>query len=406
MSKIGDPLLRQLSDSSPDERQRVIVRYTSRTVTPLLRDVHATRVRVYRLLPLAALEASVADIRKLAESDDIEQVWPDTPVHIWLDTSVPLLGVPQVWAAGPRGKGIVVAVVDTGVDFSHPDLAGRRGLTEDFSGQGFADNHGHGTHVAGIIAGSGAASNGLYTGVAPAATIMAAKVLRADGSGSTSDVMAGVDWAAHNGAHVINLSLGSDEPGDGSDALSQICDAATARGIVVCVAAGNSGPGARTVGSPGCARTVITVGASDRNDRVASFSSRGPTADNRVKPDLCFPGVAIAACRAAGTGMGQIINDFYVAASGTSMATPHCAGAVALLLEADHTRTPQSTKDLLMGSAKNLQTDVYAQGSGRAQVYEAYRGNTQPPVTPPPGSGPGCLGALKALLPARSAHRR
>jgi len=297
---MAERLLRQLDDSSADDRQRVIVRYRRRSAAAVLRGVHATRVRTYQLLPFAALEASVSEIRRLADSDDIEQMWPDAPVHIWLDGSVPLIGVPQVWAAGLRGQGIAVAVVDTGVDFSHPDIAARRGLTADFSGQGFCDNHGHGTHVAGIIAGNGAASNGLYTGVAPAATIMAAKVLRADGSGSTSDVMAGVDWAAQNGAHVINLSLGSDEPGDGTDALCQICDAAVARGIVVCVAGGNAGPGAGTIGSPGCARDVITVGASDMSDRVASFSSRGPTLDNRVKPDLCFPGVAIAACRAAG----------------------------------------------------------------------------------------------------------
>jgi len=398
MSKLAYPLPEQLSDSSSDDRQRIIVRYRSRTAAAALRGVHATSVRTYHLLPLAALETTTADVRKLAESDEIEQIWPDKPVHVFLDGSVPLIGVPQVWAAGPRGEGIVVAVVDTGVDFSHPDLSARRGLTEDFSGQGFVDNHGHGTHVAGIIAGSGAASNGLYTGVAPAATIMAAKVLRADGSGSTSDVMAGVDWAAQNGAHVINLSLGSDEPGDGSDAMSQICDAAVARGIVVCVAAGNAGPGAGTVGTPGCSRSSITVGATDMSDRVASFSSRGPTTDQRVKPDVCFPGVAIAACRASGTGMGQIIDDYYVAASGTSMATPHCAGSAALLLEADRTRTPQAIKELLMGSAKDLQTDANAQGSGRAQVYEAYLGNTRPPVTPPPETGSGCLGALQRFL--------
>jgi serine protease AprX len=170
---------------------------------------------------------------------------------------------------------------------------------------------------------------------------------------------------------------------------------------VVCVAAGNAGPAPRTVGSPGCANKVISVGASDQNDQVAGFSSRGPTSDGRVKPDLCFPGVGIAACRARGASMGQVIDEHYTTASGTSMATPHCAGAAALLLEADRTRTPQAIKDLLMGSAKDLNTDVYAQGRGRAQVYEAYLGHvTPPPPPPPPGEGTGCLGLVTGLLSA------
>jgi serine protease AprX len=405
MSKMVNALLRQLN-SAPEERLRVIVRYHERMPTIVTRSASA-RMRTYSLLPMVALELSAADARLLAESDETEQMWLDLPVHICLDASAPLIGAPQVWAAGLRGQGLVVAVVDTGVDSSHPDLLGRVTLTRDFSGQGFVDNHGHGTHVAGIIAGNGAASNGVYTGIAPEATLMAAKVLRGDGSGNMSDVMAGVDWAALNGAHVINLSLGADENGDGSDALSQICDAAVARGVVVCVACGNAGPGPGTVGTPGCARDVITVGASDQSDHVASFSSRGPTTDNRVKPDLCFPGVAIAACRAAGTSMGQTIDQYYTAASGTSMATPHCAGACALLLQADRTRSPLVIKNLLTGSAKDLQTDVYAQGSGRAQVFEAYQGNIGPkPPEPPPPSGDGCAAAMRRLADLGTLLRR
>jgi subtilisin family serine protease len=405
MPKMSNDLLRRLG-AAPDQRVRVILRYRQRLPALVTRSA-SMRMHTYTLLPMVALEVNAHDLRLLAESDETEQIWLDLPVHIFLDASIPLIGVPQVWADAIRGRGIVVAVVDTGVDASHPDLLGRVTLTQDFSGQGFVDNHGHGTHVAGIVAGNGVASNGLYTGVAPEASIIAAKVLRGDGSGSMSDVMAGVDWAAQNGAQVINLSLGADENGDGNDALSQICDAAVARGVVVCVAAGNAGPGPSTLGTPGCARDVITVGASDQSDNVAGFSSRGPTTDNRVKPDLCFPGVAIAACRAAGTSMGQTINDYYTAASGTSMATPHCAGACALLLQADPTRTPQAIKELLMGSAKDLQTDIYAQGSGRAQVNEAYLGNTTPkPPEPPPPSGDGCALALRRMADLGRLFRR
>lgn len=406
MPKVGDILARQLEDATPDQRLRVIVRYRDQPPAATLRGAAKARARTFKLLPFVAYESSAAELHALTERPDIEEMWADLPVHVWLDKSVQIIGAAQVWRVGYQGQGISIAVIDTGVDVTHPDLLGRVAQTQDFSGEGFQDNHGHGTHVAGIIAGSGISSSGLYTGVAPQATLLAAKVLKGDGSGQTSDVMAGVDWAVDVGAHVINLSLGSDEPCDGTDALSQMCDAAVARGVVVCVAAGNAGPAARTVGSPGGARSVITVGASDDNDRVASFSSRGPTADGRLKPDICFPGVNITSTRASGTSMGQVVNTHYTTASGTSMATPHCAGAAALLLEADRGLSPQAIKDLLIGSAKDLQTDAYAQGNGRAQVYEAYLGHVSPKPTPtptPPASNTGCSETVRQLLhlPAR-----
>ena len=391
MAKIAQALLQQLDQAPPEERMRVIVRYRRYPTADTARPLRGARVTAYRLLPFAAAEVTTSEAYALADDDNVEQMWPDLPVHIWLDVSVPLIGAPQVWGDGPRGKGVRVAVVDTGVDATHPDLAGRLILTQDFSGEGFQDNHGHGTHVAGIIGGNGTASNGKYIGVAPEVSLMAAKVLKGDGSGLTSDVMSGVEWAVENGAQVINLSLGSDGSCDGSDALSQMCDAAVGRGIVMCVAAGNAGPAPRTVGSPGCARQVITVGATDDSDRVAGFSSRGPTADERAKPDICFPGVSIASTCAHGTGMGQVVDAYYTTASGTSMATPHCAGAAALLLQAKPSLTPAEIKDALLASAKDLSVDANSQGRGRAQVYQAYLGNsTPPPEPPPPPTGNGC----------------
>ena len=224
---------------------------------------------------------------------------------------------------GNRGEGVTVCIIDTGIDSDHPDFAGRIGLTKDFSGKGSVeDGNGHGTHVASTVAGTGAASNGKYVGVAPAASILVAKVLSDAGGGRMSDVMAGVEWAVQNGADVLNLSLGSDGNSDGKDALSTMCN--------VAVDAGNAGPGANTVGSPGAADKVITVRASTDTDGMANFSSRGPTADGRVKPDISAPGTKIIAARATGTPL----DDNYTSAQGTSMATPHVAGLCALILKA------------------------------------------------------------------------
>jgi serine protease AprX len=370
-------------------------------IAEAIQGVVAT-TRTYRLIAASAHLALPSAINALTERDQVAMIWYDEPVHTMLDASVPLIDVPQVWQADVTGRGIKVAIVDTGIDPNHPDFAGRIVQSKDFTGEGDVDKNGHGTHVAGIVGGSGAASQGKYRGVAPDCSFYIAKVLRANGSGRTSDVMSGVEWSVEQGAQVVNLSLGSDGACDGTDALSVLCDAAVARGVVLCVAAGNAGPGVSTVGSPGCAKTVITVGATTKSDQVASFSSRGPTSDGRIKPDVCFPGVSIVACRASGTSMGTPVDVWYTSASGTSMATPHATGACALLLQAKPGLAPQQIKEILMNTAKDLGQDANVQGKGRAQVFAAYQNalgqepQPQPPAPTPPGTG--CLAVLQRWL--------
>jgi serine protease AprX len=213
--------------------------------------------------------------------------------------------------------------------------------------------------------------------------------------------MAGVEWAVDQGVQVINLSLGGSGSSDGQDALSLTCNAAVAQGFVVCVAAGNAGPGARTIGSPGAAADVITVGAVDREDRIASFSSRGPTADGRTKPDICFPGTDIVSARASGTGLGQPVNEWYTAMSGTSMATPHASGLAALLLQAEPGLTPLELKQALMDTALDLGQDPNAQGAGRARAAHALakvKGEPEPEPTPTPTPSPPEKGCLPTFL--------
>jgi subtilisin family serine protease len=339
----------------------------------------------------SAMTATPEAIRVLAARPDVEMIWLDEQVHTLLDASVPLIGAPSVWAAGYTGKGVRVGIVDTGIDSGHPDLVGRVLVTRDFTGEGDSDNHGHGTHVAGIIGGTGAQSGGKYRGVAPEFLFVVGKVLKGDGSGLMSDVIAGLEFIAEQHVQVVNLSLGGGSNCDGTDALSVACDSVVDQGIVVCVAAGNSGPGAGTLGSPGCAKKVITIGATDKQDGIADYSSRGPSLDGRVKPDLCFPGSSIHSCRAKNTSMGQPIDDYYTTASGTSMATPHASGSSALLLQAQPKLIPQQIKDALMSSAKDLGLDPNTQGKGRAQDLAAFQAisiPTPPPQPPPPQPPP------------------
>ncbi|MEW2331742.1 S8 family serine peptidase [Micromonospora chersina] len=303
----------------------------------------------------------------------IARVWLDGRVHADLEHSVPQIGAPAAWAAGRDGTGVRVAVLDTGVDAGHPDLAGRIAEAQDFTGSGSArDGHGHGTHVASTIAGSGAASDGLRKGVAPGAQLLVGKVLDDSGRGYDSSIIAGMEWASHSGAKVVSMSLGGPAT-DGTDPMSQAVNDLTAEtGTLFVIAAGNSGA-AGTVGTPGAAGAALTVGAVDRDDNLADFSSRGPRiGDNGLKPEITAPGVGIAAARAEGTTMGTPVDEAYTRASGTSMATPHVAGAAAILAQEHPDWTAGKLKDALVSTTKaNPALTVFEQGGGRVDVARA-----------------------------------
>lgn len=302
----------------------------------------------------------------------LSKVWLDSIYKANLDKSVPQIGAPTAWKAGYNGTGTKIAVLDTGVDQSHPDLATREIAEKNFSDSpDNKDRFGHGTHVASIAAGTGAKSGGTYTGVAPGAMLLDGKVLNDWGSGPTSDILAGMEWAAAEGADVVNLSLGSrDKPG--IDPLEEAVNRLSEQtGTLFVVSAGNSGP--HGIGSPGSADAALTVGAVDKQDRLADFSSTGPrTGDSAIKPDLTAPGVDIGAAAAAGTSLGTPVADGYVALSGTSMAAPHVAGSAALLKQQHPDWTGQRIKAALTASAAPAKDYTpFQQGSGRVDAAKA-----------------------------------
>ncbi|MGW3661384.1 S8 family serine peptidase [Streptomyces sp. NPDC005151] len=316
--------------------------------------------------------AAATKAPKLA--DGIKKLWLDKPVKVTLDQSVPQIGAPEAWAAGYDGTGTKVAILDTGIDPNHPDVAGRVKKAQNFTDDPDAvDHHGHGTHVASTIAGSGAASGGKYKGVAPGADLYIGKVLNSAGEGPQSGVIAGMEWAVAQGADVVSMSLGSPAPSDGTDPISQAVNQLTeSSGSLFVIAAGNTGPGKGTVGSPGAAEDALTVGAVDKQDQLAGFSSRGPLRDTfAVKPEITAPGVGIVAARAAGTSMGTPVDGSYTSASGTSMATPHVSGAAAILVQRHPDWTADRLKQVLVGTAKQGAYTAYQQGGGRVDVPKA-----------------------------------
>ncbi|MGV9920541.1 S8 family peptidase [Streptomyces cellulosae] len=304
----------------------------------------------------------------------VARVWLDGVRKASLDTSVGQIGAPKAWEAGYDGKGVKIAVLDTGVDATHPDLKGQVAAAKNFtSAPGTNDVVGHGTHVASIAAGTGAQSKGKYKGVAPGAKILNGKVLDDYGFGDDSGILAGMEWAAAQGADIVNMSLGGMDTPETDPLEAAVDKLSKEKGILFAIAAGNEGP--QSIGSPGSADSALTVGAVDDKDRLADFSSTGPRlGDGAVKPDLIAPGVDITAASAKGNEIAKEVGEKpagYMTISGTSMATPHVAGAAALLKQQHPEWTYAELKGALTASTKDGTYTPFEQGSGRVQVDKA-----------------------------------
>ncbi|MDP9384294.1 MAG: S8 family serine peptidase, partial [Actinomycetota bacterium] len=326
----------------------------------------------FELVDGFAATVTKGQVRRLAARTDVRHVEEDSIVRGHNGGAQTSFGASAARAQLPGLDGdadgdplaysaadLVAAVIDTGIDANHVALDGGKVLHfRDYvaGGGGVAqpyDDNGHGTHVAATIAGDGDGSTGgVDRGVAPRAGLIGLKTLGADGSGFTSGIISALEWVVANraayGIEVVNLSLGSAGCSDGLDALSRAANSTHDAGLVVAVAAGNSGPGTCTVGSPGAAAKALTVGNMADSAKGGYFqagsSSRGPTADGRVKPDVSAPGVRIRSAAA------KTASD-YVALTGTSMAAPFVAGVALLMLERSPGLAPQQVKAKIMQTA-------------------------------------------------------
>lgn len=331
--------------------------------------------RYSRVFAGAALTVPLDAIARIRNLEYVRAVHLDRPVQALLDASVPKIRGRHVWASfGTRGRGVVVAVIDTGIDYRHAAFDSGFGAGHRVAG-GWdfvnddpdpLDDDGHGTHVAGIVAGRG----GDVIGVAPDATLLAYKVLDRGGDGMASTVVAGIERAADpdqdgnpdDHAHVVNLSLGAPSGGAPDDPMSRAVETATAAGMIFCIGAGNESF-FQTVRSPGVATSAITVGASTIVDTLASFSSKGPVVQNfGLKPEVVAPGEGIVSALLGGGRTSK---------SGTSMATPHVAGVAALLRAIHPDWTPAAVKAAIVGTAVPLGYEAMAEGAGRVDALNA-----------------------------------
>src|SRR5205814_7470701 len=332
------------------------------------------KTRTFRTLPMVAVRGTSRQISSLLSFPGLRSIYLSRRLEYFLDESVPFIGADRVWnELGYTGKGVTVAVIDSGIDATHADLpfatkvAQNVKLAPDLFGtgplvlEGLSDadtTSGHGTHVSSIVGGTGAALAGKYRGVAIGSRLVGV------GAGEALFVLTALeafDWVLQNrvqyGIRVISNSWGTSGSFSPDDPVNVATKLAHDAGLTVVFAAGNEGPNTNTLNPYCVASWVICVAAGDKFGALASFSSRGIPGDPLYHPTITAPGVQIAAARAK---TGLVMNTFfavdivslgsdavsYTAASGTSMATPHVAGTVALMLEANPALTPNQIKSI------------------------------------------------------------
>lgn len=355
------PDLQERLDEGPDtERIDVIIQ----TSGPSDRAVEAVRNSggnvSARFSIINGISATVPKVaaENLAQRPFVERVDPDFQMETVLDSTTSQINATGVWEQNVTGSDVDVAVLDTGIS-DHGSLNVESSV--DFTGEGSGDGNGHGTHVAGTVA----SQDEDYRGTSYGADLFSVKVLKSDGTGSASNLIEGIEWAVEKDAEVVSLSLGAPvEECDGEDSVSEALNNAYDSGTLPVVAAGNEGPDSETITLPGCAEDVVTVGSVGSDGDISSFSSRGPTADGRVKPDVVAPGESVTSTWNDGG---------FETLSGTSMATPHVSGTAALLLAENSSLTTEELKSIIEESADDLGYDENTQGAGLLNSYEAYQ---------------------------------
>ncbi len=429
MNKIEQSLLNRTDNTDPVD---VLVKYNDRAgefkAQNAIRMIDSTAeiIEAYEDLNMLRIKTLPKNLIEIARSTVIENIWSNeiTDYSIKYNTSTPSqqetlispyqsINAQEFWERGYNGSGVVIAVLDTGVDFLHPDLDDfdENESTVDPKVAAYAsfvevdslpiDLLGHGTYAASIAAGTGNRSNGLYAGVAPGASILSAKVTLGGLLALPSWIVSGIEWASHHGADIILMPFNT--LGAPNDAVADAVRTVAEQGVLVVTAAGDDGPDYFTIMSPGGSSSAFTVGAYDTlAGAVPDFSGRGPSLEMLTKPDIVAPGVRIVGAKAGvgasqfttgsfdttdigdqmgslggvsslmGGAFGEEVNDDYIVADSTAASAAIVAGAAAILMQAFDRATPIALVNALRNSAVPLDYGANDAGAGLLNLEGAF----------------------------------
>ncbi|MFB0561786.1 MAG: S8 family serine peptidase [Candidatus Lokiarchaeia archaeon] len=363
--------------------------------------------KVYDYIPAIAIKSPLSNAPKIASLPQVSKVWYDYPIYLEPNNvkQSDIIGkelaydpkIEDLWNKTLNGSSIIIALLDSGIDTNHPDLDDLDDNSSTFDPKVLAsvsmveydpfpfDFNGHGTYVAGIIAGTGNASGGTYKGIAPQAQLLNVKVFDMEGLSFFSWVLSGVEWSVSHGADIIVVPFAG--PGYPDDPLCTAVDKAVKSSVTVIAAAGDDGPAYTSVGSPGMALSPITVGSYNTSSGLVCYnSSRGPSLFMWTDPDIVAPGYNVTSCRASppdlginisfpsfpAGGYGTSLNESYTSSTGTAAATGYVAGVAALLLQAFPFLSPEALRVGMMSTALDLGEDQNTQGAGLIDANATY----------------------------------
>ncbi|WP_310832524.1 S8 family peptidase [Paenibacillus pedocola] len=376
------PVIVQFKHKLTPARMQALQKHLGEHAFPVKHRLH--------LLNAVSSRVSLKCLERICSCGEIGKVYLDDVKKATLNIATPSIGAAALQQTrGLTGKGINIAIIDTGV-FPHPDLTRPVNRIIAFKDlinhrQQPYDDNGHGTHISGDAAGNGWVSKGKYKGPAPEAGIVGVKVLDKNGEGYDSTIIKGIEWCIANKQRlklrILSMSFGGPVSNSAEeDLLVQAVEKAVKAGLTVVISAGNSGPGSRTIESPGVSPSAITVGAvndqrtiTQSDDRITFYSSRGPAPGGKVKPDIVAPGESITSLLAPGSRLarqmpGQRNGKLYFVLSGTSVSTPIVAGAAAQLLQLRPCLTPRQVKVTLKKNSFSLGLKPNTAGSGEVNM--------------------------------------
>ncbi|MCP4760409.1 MAG: S8 family serine peptidase [archaeon] len=332
---------------------------------------------IFSIVPALLISASINFLENVGKDERISKIELNPRVYLSLDEVNAILGIETIHKSfyQPSGRGVKIAILDSGIDKRHPDLTKRVIDRHNLTNEEEEDLCGHGTMMAGLICGTGFVSRIKFRGIAPAAKLIDVKITDRNAVAFVSDLLMGLEAIVEEEIDIILFGMCSPHTTDGNDILSRACSVFSKKNVILIAPAGNFGPDPYTIGTPGCGNNVFCVGAVDKDEKISFFSSRGPSLNGKVKPDLVLPGTRIITAGAMEGILGEKYgnNLTYRQISGTSTSAGIFTGVVAMLKEVRKDLNSEKLEEALKKSCNSIFFSPNSEGNGAPDILKLFK---------------------------------